>query len=448
VAGTPERLQMASESTAGDAPVEYAHTRWNFVVMVLDASAFIAGLAFASPLIVLPLFMERLTGSTVLVGVMSAIQMSGWFLPQLPIASLVEHRARKKPFMLKVCLVGRTPMVLIPLSLLLLAGRPTAMLALFLILNAVFFLSDGMTGVPWTDIGAKSIPPRMRGRFFGSMQLLGGFLSVLAGLAVRKILDHPSLPYPKDYAVLFGIEFILLMVSWVFLALIREPVRPVRGDSRSVGQLLRAAPGLLRAHPDLIRLIVVMGFMGMSAVAVPFYAIYANTRLGIPEAMAGVFISAQMAGGIASSMLWAYLSDRRGSTRVIRGTALCNLATPLFAWLAPSALAHLGPAAVGYGYAVTFFLIGMALNGAWIGPTNFVLEIVGEKERPAYVALMNTMGAPLVLLPILGGWVVRVTSYETVLVIAAACTAISVVATAWLREPRETQAAESPASTT
>lgn len=446
MAGTPERREIASESTPADAPVEYAHTRWNFVVMVLDASAFIASLAFASPLVVLPLFMERLTGSTVLVGVMSAIQMSGWFLPQLPIASRIENRPRKKSFMLKVCVIGRTPMALIPLSLLLLADRPGAMLAIFLTLNAVFFLSDGMTGVPWTDIGAKTIPPRMRGRFFGGMQLLGGFLSVLAGLAVRKILDHPSLPYPKDYAMLFGIEFVLLMVSVGFLALIREPVRPVRGESRPLGQLLRQAPVMLRAHPQLIRLIIVMGFTGMGALAVPFYAIYANTKLGIPEAMAGVFVSAQMAGGIASSILWGYLSDRHGSTRVIRGTALCNVIIPLFAWLAPGALARFGPAALGYGYALTFFLLGMAANGVWIGATNFLLEIVGEKERPAYVALMNTMGAPLVLLPILGGWIVGLTSYQTVLAIAAICTAVSVAATAWLREPREAPTAESSAS--
>jgi len=430
------------EAASAEPFVEYSHTRWNFAVIVADASSFIAGLAFASPLIVLPLFVERLTGSTVLVGVLSAIQLSGWFLPQLLTASLVEHRPRKKPFMLKVCLVGRTPMALVPLSVLALADRPHALLAVFLSVHLLFYLSDGMTGVPWTDIGAKTIPPRMRGRFYGAMQLGGGLLSVLAGVAVNRILENPRLPYPRDYALLFAIEFILLMVSLGFLALIREPVRPVRTDRRTIAQLLRDSPGLLRANPQFVRLVIVMALMGAGMIALPFYALYARVRLGAPEAMAGVFVSAQMAGGIASSIAWAWLSDRHGSRRVIQGTTLCNLAAPLFAWLAPLALARCGVTAVAYGYAFTFLILGAAMNGAWIGSTNFMLEIVGEKERPTYIGLLNTMSAPLILLPILGGWVVRVTSYQAVLVVAAISGALAVAACAWLREPRHARAHE------
>ena len=435
-ASGPGHVAPDLEAAGAEPAVEYSHTRWNFAVIVADASAFIAGLAFASPVIVLPLFMERLTGSTVLVGVLSATQMAGWFLPQLLTASLVEHRPRKKPFMLKVCLAGRTPMALIPLSLLALRDRPQALLALFLLLHLMFYLSDGMTGVPWTDIGAKTIPPRMRGRFFGAMQLVGGLLSVLAGLAVNRILGNPKLPYPNDYALLFAIEFVLLMVSLGFLALIREPLRPVRTHRRGMRQLLRDAPGLLRARPQFLRLVIVMGLTGAGMIALPFYSLYARVQLGVPEAMAGVFVSAQMAGGIASSMLWAWLSDRHGSKRVIQGTTLCNVAVPMLAWLAPPALAHYGLDALGYGYAFTFFLIGMVMNGSWMGATNFMLEMVGEQERPAYVGLLNTMSAPLILLPVLGGWVIRAASYQAVLAVAAASGAMAVVACAWLREPR------------
>lgn len=439
--GTPGPGHILSDldSARSDSSVEYAHTRWNFAVIVADASAFITGLAFASPVIVLPLFVERLSGSTVLVGVLSAMQMSGWFLPQLLGASLVEHRPRKKPFMLKVCAAGRVPMALIPLSVLALVDRPQALLAVFLSVHLLFYLSDGLIGVAWTDIGAKTIPPRMRGRFYGAMQLVGGLLSVLAGVAVNRILANPRLPYPRDYALLFAIEFVLLMVSLGFLGLIREPLRPVRSERRSVGQLLRGSPGLLRANPQFVRLVIVMAFVGAGAIALPFYGLYARVRLGVPEAMAGVFVSAQMAGGIASSIVWAWLSDRHGSSRVVQGTTLCNLAAPLFAWLAPPVLAHYGAGTVAYGYGFTFFMLGAAINGAWIGSTNFTLESVGEKERPTYLGLLNTMSAPLTLLPILGGWVVRATSYQAMLAVAAISGAMAVAACAWLREPRRGQ---------
>ncbi|UCH35611.1 MAG: MFS transporter [Armatimonadota bacterium] len=437
----PDLAERPTEPAAA-----YPHTRWNFTVIVTDASAFMTGLAFASPMIVIPLLVERLTGSTVLVGLVIALQMAGWVLPQLPVASAVEHRPRKKPFMLKVCLLGRLPVVLIPFALVVLAGRPHLVLAVLLAVHFLFFLSDGMTGVPWTDIGAKTIPPRLRGRFFGTMQLVAGTLSVLAGVAVRRILDDPRLPYPRDYALLFTIQFALIMVSWVFLALIREPVRPVRAERRGLRRMLRDAPGLLAGNPQFLRLIMVMALVGVGSLAVPFYAVYATEKLGVAEAMAGFFISAQMAGGIVSSMVWGLLSDRRGSKRVVQGTTICSLGTPLVALLVPLVLARHTPGALAYGYALTFFLLGATFNGTWIGPTNFVLELVGDEERPSYVALLYAMSAPLVLLPIIGGWLIRVTSYQVVFVIAALCGAIAVGATAWLREPRDAARRETSAA--
>ena len=437
MAGQRELSHGAPVPKATGTAVEYQHTRWNFAVIVADASSFITGLAFASPLIVLPLFMERLTGSTVLVGLLSAIQMAGWFLPQLLTASLVESRPYKKPFMIKVCLAGRVPMALIPLVLLVFPHQPHVILGVFLSVHLLFYLTDGMTGVPWTDIGAKTIPPRMRGRFFGAMQLIGGSLSVLAGVAVGKILAHPGLPYPRDYALLFAIEFVLLVVSLGFLALIREPVRPVREHRRSAWDLLRSTPALLRAKPHLVHMMIVAGLVEVGMIAVPFYAVYARTQLGVPEVMAGVFVSAQMAGGVASSLLWALLSDRWGSKRVIQGTAVCGLAAPLFAGLAPLLLEGYGSQAIAYGYAFTFFLLGAIANGAWIGYTNFMLEVLGDEERASYLGVVNSLAAPTIALPILGGWLVGATSYQTVFGVAALCGALAVIASAWLREPRE-----------
>jgi MFS family permease len=436
-APVPHQISSQPANGAAEPSVEYPHTRWNFVVIVADASSFITGLAFASPLVVLPLFIERLTGSTVLVGVITALQMAGWFLPQLATASLVEHRPRKKPFMLKVCLLGRAPVVLIPISLIAFAAHPQLVLGIFLAVYFFFYLSDGMTGVPWTDIGAKTIPPRLRGRFFGAMQFVGGSLSVLAGLAVRKILGHPSLPYPHDYATLFAIQFVLLMVSLAFLALIREPTRPVRGERRGFTALLRAAPGLLRANPQFVRMLVVAGLAWGGTVAVPFYAVYAHDELGLPDAMAGIFVSAQMAGGIVSSMIWAFASDRHGTKRVIQGTALCALAAPLFGLFSPSYLSRFGPEVLGYGYAFTFFLLGALANGGWIGYTNFTLEVVEEKERPSYIGLLYSVSAPAVLVPVFGGWLVRAAGYLPTFVLAALFGALSLIATVWLREPRE-----------
>ena len=73
---------------------------FNFIVNILDGGFFGLALGFASFSTVLPLFVSNLTDSAILIGIIPAIHIVGWQLPQLFTAHRVSLQKRYKPMVM------------------------------------------------------------------------------------------------------------------------------------------------------------------------------------------------------------------------------------------------------------------------------------------------------------------------------------------------------------
>lgn len=420
-------------------PRAETHTRWNFVIIVLDASFFMAGWAFLDPTAVLPQLVATLTTSKVLIGLVGTIQRAGWLIPQLLGASFVLHRERKLPFVLYPCLISRLPfyalaaLMFTPWA----AQHPGALLWLLIAGYAIFCFGDGLTGVPWHDIIARSIPPTLRGRFFGSMQFTSGLLAIGAAQVVGKVLDDPTLPFPSNYGLLFCCLCVGLTLSSLCLALIREPKSVAVDERQSFLALFLSIPSTLRTYPRLTRLIIAQNLCGLAGLAVSFYAVYAYQELGLPVSASGRFITAGILGAVGCSFLWAYLHDRKGSTRVLRGVSLLLFLVPASALALPP-LAHAAglTSALPYLYAVVFFLSGATGGGWWMGFTNYTMEISPEEKRPLFLGLQAFLSGPTVIWPTVGGVLLKVMPYQALFAIVMATSVISALYVRRLPEPR------------
>ena len=415
------------------------YTRWNFVIIVLDASFFMAGWAFIDPTVVMPALIAGLHGSTVVIGLMGTIQRAGWLLPQLLGASFVLHRAHKKPFVLYPCLIGRMPFYALAAVMLSpwAAGHTSALLVMLIAGYAVFCFADGLTGVPWHDIIARSIPATLRGRFFGSMQFVSGLLAVGAAQVVRRVLSDPARPFPSNYGFLLAMLCVGLTLSTILLALIREPRSTALGQAQSLPGIIRSIPRTLREHPRLTRLIVGQNLCGLSGLAVQFYALYAYQKLGLPTSAGGIFITASVTGAVGFSFVWAYLSDSKGSTRVIRGVAMMLLVIPSLALAIPPLARAAGMmSSLPYLYGGVFLLTGATAGGWWMGFTNYTMEISPEEKRPIFLGLQATLSAPTVIWPTVGGELLKVMPYQVLFAIVVVTGLISAVYVRCLPEPR------------
>jgi MFS family permease len=424
------------------------HTRWNFAVIVTESSSFMTGMAWVDPVVVLPLFVHALTPSTVVIGLVTTLQRLAYALPILPMAAVLGHRPARLPYLRWGVFYGRLPFLLFVLYLWL-RGVGNSTLTLVFMMAAFVFVSagNGVVAVPWQDIIAKSIPSRMRGRFFGSTQFATAVATIGVGFVVRYALGSGGPKFPLNFTMLFTLAAVFFTISTIGCAVVREPIRPVLDRPQTIRELIAGAPRLLRDRREFRSLVVVaiLGF-GLN-LSMPFYIVYATTELGVPQAMAGTYIWAAVLTGAPMSLVWGHLNDRRGPRAVLKGACMLVAAVPMLALAVPPLTALIAGAAgaakaLPYTLALVFLGGGAVTSSLWIGSNNYLFELCGHEDRPRYIALLNTLAAPRTLFPLAVGWLLTLLPYRTVFA-GLAVLGVAVAATSWrLPEPSPAPAGE------
>ena len=83
------------------------YQRRNLALLILDGATFAFAISLLSETTILPAFVQGLSDSSLLVGLLGAIYAVGHYLPQLIGAHLVHHRTRRKPTMLAIVVSER-----------------------------------------------------------------------------------------------------------------------------------------------------------------------------------------------------------------------------------------------------------------------------------------------------------------------------------------------------
>lgn len=404
--------------------------RRNFIAGLVHGVFFQASAAFGSIHTVLPSFVALLTQSTIAVGLMAAIEGIGEVVPQMFTAYLIEDRPRKKPYLLGIITIRWLSWAILAyLTFVYGSTRPDLVMAVLILLFGLFSMAGGMGVVVYADVFSKAIPARRRGRFTGLRQLFGYILAIGVGYAVKAILDDPSrFPFPANYALIFLLSALFLLVAFTGFALIREPVYPVKRLSQSLAGLLRRAVVLARNNPNFRRLLAARGLTTATLALSPFYVVYARSELGVDPGMVGLYLAAQMAGAAVSNLLWGWLGDRYGNRMVIIGTAATGGLAPLLALLAPYTTTAL--------FVPVFASLGATISGVRLGYSNFILEMAPVELRPTCVALQNTLLTPVTLLPLVVGALIQAWSYTLLLAIGAGLMLVAIWLGLRLLDPR------------
>ncbi len=406
---------------------------------IANGILFFIGVAFADPITVLPTFVARLTDSEVAIGLISALGISGWLMPQLFAASYLRSRPYKRPLYVQAAFLrGFSLLLTIPLVWLLARDRPAVALLVFLLGYALYSFAGGASGPAFLDIVAKTIPPNRIGAFFGHRQFWGGLGAIGCGFLIRLILSAEALAFPAGYCLLFALALISSAPAWVLFASIHEPPGKVE-PAQPLLRFLRSTPAIVRSHRDFRLLLISRILAGSAGIALPFYIIYCRKVLAVPEADVGTYLSIQMAGTVALIPLWAYLNDRRGPRSLLIATTALGLAVPSLALLATFFAASPAVARVLFG--AVFLPLAAIGGGGLIGSTNYLFAIAPEERRAVYIGIQNTMFATTAFLPLLGGLLVALTSFRVLFLLAAALGLVGLIATIVLPNRRAEGAA-------
>jgi len=413
------------------------HLRRNFTLGVLNGALFQFSSALVSPSLVLPLFLRYLTDSHLLVGLIPSIQQAGWFLPGLVVSRYIQHRPQKKIYYSAMAIVRTGSWGLLTIALFTLEGNRLLLLVIFFSLLVVFSLSGGVGGISFMDIVGKAIPVTRRGAFFGSRNFFGGILAFIGGFLVKYALDQSGYPFPTNFGLLFTLSFLALSVALFLFTQVVEPVEPVHEGEVALLQQFRRALEIVENDARYRRFLFLRLCLVATQMATPFYILYARDRLGIPEGMVGLYISAMTVVSVGSNLVWSRISDRRSNKLLLQITSLLGLSIPLSALFIPHLSGLFSLENLGYLFGIVFVLLGSHTAGAGIGNINFLLEISPAAERPIYLGFTNTLSGVALLASAVGGVIVEVAGFGTLFSFTLAFYALAIGLSLTLKDPRE-----------
>jgi MFS family permease len=395
--------------------------RFNFTVNLLDGGFFGLGMGFASFSGIVPLFVNHLTTSALLIGLVPAIHNMGWQLPQLLMAGWMSRARRYKSLCLLMTIHERVPFLGLAVVALL-APRLSTVTVLWLVFLMLVWqgLGAGLAANPWTNMISKVMPHDLIGTFFGTQSAafnaLAGVSSVVAGILLEQI------PAPRNFSLCFALTFVFMACSYVFLAMTREPDSELPGQEHEQALLTRSL-AILKRDPNFLAFLGVRVLSQFGGMAFAFYVIYAVQQYNMSDAAAGVMVAILLLGQVILGPLMGRLGDRWSHRGVMMLGAAGAALSAILAWQATS---------VQWFY-VIFILEAAAIIAIWTIPLAMSVTFApSEAERPLYIGMANTLPAPAAILsPVVGGWLADAAGFHTTFIVSAVC-AVAMAAALWL----------------
>jgi len=432
-------IQSSHEAKADSSKqsgIEKNNTKWTFQKRnifggLIHGSFTQFGLAFSQDTSVLPAFIHALTGSGLLVGLLSAVQRAGSVLPQLFFANFLETRRYKRPYLIRLIYLRSAAWFILGIITVLWGNLyPNILAGLLFVLLAVFFFTGGLGELIYSYLIASTISPTMRGRFFGIRFLLGGTAGAGAGFITHYILST----YNNNLSVnAYGWLFLLTSFSFILASVgfhvMRENADYETKERRPFTVYFKDTLQLVKKDNAFLRLLWQNIMLAGIYFALPFYVVFAQVMLEISAAQLGIYITLQIIGQTISGIAWGWIGDKSGYRLVLIGISSTAFLTPLWAVFS----SYVWPAA----FAVTFFLAGFSTKSADMATRNYLLEISSTHQVPTCLALKNTLMAPTLLFPIIGGLLIKLINYQVLFLISALVTGIAIIISFHLYEPRE-----------
>ena len=400
---------------------------WNFSVNLIDITFITLAFSIISRETITPLLISNLTDSKIAIGLVPAIYSIAYYLPQLFAANHAERLKRKLPFVMVVGgLLERVPYLFAGLAILLFAeSAPViALLCLYLVIG-LGALGNGVATPAWFSMIGKVLPVNRRGIFFGVSEGLGTLMGIIGAFFVGRVLDEMG--YPLNFATLFLVAAVFMGISWIGLALNREPESPIVKEHIPFSHYFRRLPAILRDNHNFRRFLLSYSISRLSTMGVGFFIIFGNENFELTGADVGLLTAILIASQAAMQLLLGWLADKRGHK--------ANLTVSGFA-LALAAMVALGATDLR-GLIPAFILLGVGLASDHVSRLNIILEFAVPEDQPTFIGLTNTLLAPVVFLaPILGGWLADY-GFEALFMLMAGCgLAGGLLLFTWVKEPR------------
>jgi len=417
--------KSASDQTNDRSAESYPHEKRNLIVFALNQILMRLGWMFKSESVVIPAFIDVYTSSGTIRGLLPLILRIGQSLPQFLVAQRVARMPTKRGFFVFTGFGFAIPWLILSATLSLTRWSSNVIVAVFLALCTLHWLSVGCNHLANGTLQGKLISPEKRGRLLAYSNIIGCTLAI--GVAFYLLPRWFSVSPPR-YAVLFGATALFFGIAAAVSFGFRElPSQPERTAPffRFLGDALLS----LRYDRNFRRFAIVILLFYSIWPLFPHYTVFGTRTLGLMPAGFVTLIIAQNASNAIGAGIMGNIADRSGNRFVLRILIFISACMPLLA---------VGISRMPTGaqfYWIIFALMGFTPVSARI-VTNYTLEIAPQEKHPQYLGVMSLFQAiPLFVSPLIGA-LIEEFAFEPVFIGGGILVLVGFLLTFRLAEPR------------
>ena len=383
------------------------------------------GWVFKTESVIVPAFLDTLSKSDVLRGLLPVSFRLVQSLAQFFLAQRVSQSPFKQP-LFTTSVFGMTLSWLV-IAIVAGSGRlpSSVIVVLFLALYTFQCFNFGCNRLVAGTLQGKLIPAEKRGLLLTHGNAIGSILAI--AVACRFMYEWLGGDTPSYAAVFGGSAVCYGVAAIVSFYFVESPSPPQK--SLPPLQSLREGLSILRSDRDFRKFAVVAVLFFLSWPLFPHYTVFGQRVLGVDTSHFVAWIV--VTNLVAALGFWVIggIADRRGNRLVLRILLFLSACTPL---------AAVGLSRISFGvklYWIIYALLGMIPVLVRI-IENYTLEISTEKKHPQYLSVVSLLEACSLLISPLVGLLISKVSFEPVFLGGGVLIATACLLTFWLVEPR------------
>lgn len=405
--------------------------RHNYIANFFGVTFYLVAISFRAEHTILPLFISKLTDSPVAIGVLSSIVSTGSLVPQLFAANWVQRTPIKKFISVNIgFFTERLPLICLILAPWLATWSKTAALFFGMFCITWYVVGSGITMVAWQDMIAKIIPSQTRGRLMGTTFFIGTGAGVIGSIVASRVLENYL--FPTNFMITFGLAALFIVISWVFLAITKEPPDPPKITNSNKNKVVdwTQIAQVFNEDSNYRKYLVSAVINALGLMAVGFLAVYTLDKWQVSDSQVALYTTFLLGGQAVGYLMYGWLADRIGNKLSLEINSLVSVASMVFAIMAQDQTI----------FYLVFALRGVYASGSFLSGMNINFDFSKPEIRPTYIGLSNTViGIFSGVAPLIGGVLAGWLDYTWMFAIAASLSLLGyLVLKFWVVEPRKT----------
>lgn len=394
----------------------------NFAAIVLNGLFFPTAGRILGAGLLLTWFLNELTPSAFVVGLVIPIQYGAALLAQPWIGQWMSTRPRRAPYYRRQALLRAAVWLALGSAIMMRPEDAGVLLAVFFVVVIVDAVSAGVGNIAFNDTLARVIPKPLRGRARGGRGMAGALVAGTAGILINRLVSPES--GLGVFALLFGIAGVCYGLGGLTFGTIAEPETKTGRAVASGHRDLRSRVREMLAKPGYRHFLAVQILLIPATLGLTFFSLFGRREFSLDLKAFGLLVVSDAAAPLVGNWFWGRMADRLGNHRVLALSALVSLAAPAMALTLSLAGHGLSATIVLVSFGAIVFALGIAAAGVQIASKNFILDFTSdERQRPVYIGVNDTLIALPTMLLVIGGAVIDRAGFQPVFIAVAACSA-------------------------